>query len=581
MEDKLKSLIEYVQAEGRVCPAKWNEFWEMLPNKRQKLSGGWIPPLPLIFAALYLLAAGYTVEEVFNELNKSDSERDIDSDDYGKALENEDSKRRFYVVDDDLELQSILNAPLDKWRVFLHPTQRKLVEKDWNGPVRVLGGAGTGKTVVAMHRAKWLAENMITEKNDKILFTTFTRNLAEDIKTNLKKICPVDSMKKIEVVNLDRWVADYLKGNGYKYEIDYGKKTEKLWEKAMAIVPSDAGLSDYFYREEWEKVIQAQGVDTFEEYCKVSRVGRGTKLTRKLRKDIWPVFEEYRIQLNENRLKERDDAIRDALQILQAKGNSAPYGAIIVDEAQDMGEQAFKLIRQLIPGGDKQNDIFIVGDAHQRIYKYKVVLGQCGINIRGRGRKLRINYRTTEETKKWALGVLKGIKADDLDGGIDSPKGYRSLLHGTKPILEHFDSYAKEVGFIEKYVKSMVKQEQAVNNICLVVRTNKLLEQYKQTLAERGIKIYKVRRSEGEDRTKEGLRIATMHRVKGLEFDHMLIAGVNDGVVPLQYAIEKTEDPVVRRENETIERALLYVSATRAKKDLVITSHGSPSKYIN
>jgi len=143
------------------------------------------------YEGLFYLLAGDSLEEVLQYLSNDTIGEKVDTNDFVKALENANSKRRFYVVDEnDIDLMSMLNAPLEKWRVFLHPTQRKLVYRDWNGPVRVLGGAGTGKTVVAMHRAKWLAQKLPLSEG-KILLTTFTKNLAMDIYENLKKICRI------------------------------------------------------------------------------------------------------------------------------------------------------------------------------------------------------------------------------------------------------------------------------------------------------------------------------------------------------------------------------------------------------
>ena len=242
-------------------------------------------------------------------MDKPEEPQQINTDDYDKALDNLDSRRRFYVVEDDLEMAAILNAPLEKWRVFLHPSQRKVVERNWNGPVRVIGGAGTGKTVAAMHRAKWLAQNVFTGPNDRILFTTFTRNLAADIRENLTKICPDDVLRRIDVVNLDKWVSDFLRRNGYGHEIDYGPRINPLWKKAVDLAPKEVGLDSSFYREEWELIIQPQEITTSEEYIKAPRLGRGTKLDRKVRRAIWTVFEEYRLLLNEHGLKEGDDAM--------------------------------------------------------------------------------------------------------------------------------------------------------------------------------------------------------------------------------------------------------------------------------
>ncbi len=528
--------------------------------------------------ALYMLAAGYSVDEVLREQEKAAAPEQVDVEDFARALDNPDTQRRFHVVGDDLELASILNAPLEKWRVFLHPSQRGLVERDWNGPVRVLGGAGTGKTVAAMHRARWLAEHRITGEGERVLFTTFTRNLAADIQENLRKICSDEVLRRIEVVNLDRWVADFLRRQGYAYEIDYGSRTQPLWEKALTLAPDDPRLPEAFYRDEWEQVIQPQGVGSVEEYLRASRAGRGVRLNRRARMAVWPMFEEYRVLLDEYRLREPDDAMRDARLLLAQKGPILPYRAIVVDEAQDMGTQAFRLLRQMVPEG--RNDLFIVGDAHQRIYRHRVVLGQCGIRIVGRSRKLRLNYRTTEETRRWAVGLLHGVTYDDLDGGVDDQRGYRSLLRGAPPIMRAFESFHAEVDFIAEYLQGLKEDGQALRNACLVARTNNLVDQYGAALRERGIPTYRVRRSEAEDRTQPGVRLATMHRVKGLEFDRVVIAGVNEGTVPFSPASDAGVDPLTRTDHLTRERSLLYVAATRAKKEVVVSSHGTPSPFL-
>jgi superfamily I DNA/RNA helicase/mRNA-degrading endonuclease RelE of RelBE toxin-antitoxin system len=531
--------------------------------------------------ALIALAAGYTLDEVFAELGTSlDSSEIVDTEDYEAALDNPDTLRRFFVVEDDLVLQEILDAPLEKWRVFLHPSQRSLVERDWNGPVRILGGAGTGKTVVAIHRAKWLAKNTFTRDSDRILFTTFTRNLAADIRENLSKICAPDLMRRIEVVNLDRWVSAFLRKNEYSHEIDYGRRTRPLWEKALNLVPRELPYHDGFYREEWDRVIQPRGIDSLQAYFKATRVGRGIRLSRKNRKDIWPVFEEYRVLLNENNLKEVDDAMRDACAILREKGDILPYKAVIVDEAQDMSAWAFRLVRQMIPDENRKNDLFIAGDAHQRIYRHKIVLGQCGINIRGRGRRLKINYRTTEENRSWAVKLLKDIHFDDLDGGLDDQAGYKSLIHGVVPEVEQTPSFQSEIEYIVRYLDRIEQEDGSVSDVCLVARTHDLLKQYEGALNAHGRESCFIRRSEAEDRRKQGVRLATMHRVKGLEFDHVIIAGVNDGMVPLKGDWTQTADRVIQTEHETHERALLYVAATRAKKEVLVTCFGTPSRFL-
>lgn len=528
--------------------------------------------------ALYLLAMGYSVEETYAELNKHEPREEVNTQDFASALENEDSKRRFYVVDNDLEFQAILSSPLEKWRVFLHPAQRRIVNTTFNGPARVLGGAGTGKTVVAMHRAKWLADTVCTGPADRILFTTYTRNLAADIADNLSKICGDDAFKKIEIVNLDRWVASFLKSNDYPHNVGWFEQTKEYWDAAINNAPTELGLKPGFYREEWERVIQPLEIETVDQYMKAKRLGRGTRLGRKERKQVWPVFEEYRLLLNEHNLKEAEDAMRDARLILEKRNIKQPYRTVVVDEAQDMSAQAFRLIRAMVPAD--ANDIFIVGDGHQRIYRGGTALSKCGIEIRGRSRRLRVNYRTTEEIRRWAVAILEGQSIDDLDDGTDNHKGYKSLLRGVAPHIHHADSFKAELDHIVGILEAEKKQGNELNNICLTARTNELLDEYAQQLKAKSFECYMIKRSKAEDRKAPGLRLATMHRVKGLEFDKVIVAGVSKEWIPYQKGLQNASDTVAKNEVELLERALLYVASTRAKKEVWVTGHGEKSEFV-
>lgn len=535
---------------------------------------------PDAYEALYFLAEGYSIDEVLDEFARNDEE--VDTEDFAAALSNINTQQKFIVLDGEdgeNELKEILSAPLEKWRVFLHPTQRKIVEKSFNGAVRVLGGAGTGKTVVAMHRAKWLAENILNKSNEKILFTTFTRNLAEDIKSNLRKICTPDIMKKIDVVNIDAWVIDFLKKHNYNYKVVYGKELEEIWARALTIASSEIQVPESFYKEEWEKVVIPNDITTKDEYIKVARLGRGIRLDRKARLLVWKVFEEFKTLMNENSIRDVDTAMMEARLLLKNYGNILPYKTVIVDESQDLGMQSFKLIRQ-IAGEEHPNDIFIVGDTHQRIYSNKVVLSKCGINIKGRSHRLKINYRTTEETRAWAFNLLNGIKFDDLDTGVEDNKGYKSLLHGPKPEVLNFKNIDEEVNYIASKIKELNNKGIDLNNICLVARTDRQLESYREFLRDKMIKTYKIHRKEAEDRENKSIRIATMHRVKGLEFDYVFLVGVNDGIIPFKPLIESSSDNSVKKQRIIAERSLLYVAATRAKKEVFVSSYGKESEFL-
>ena len=525
------------------------------------------------YESLFLHLAGESYEQLVREREPPDV---VDTGDFEAALKRPESQMRFAVAADEMELEAMLNAPLERWRVFLHPSQRRVVERDWNGPVRLLGGAGTGKTVVAMHRARWLVRNA---PECRVLFTTFTRNLAADIEHNLGAICSPDEMKRIEVTNLDRWVVRFLKMRRYDFRLQFNRDPE-AWQIALDAKPPALDLPDAFFDDEWEQVIQAADVQDKETYLRVSRTGRGTRLARSERALVWPVFAEYRAQLAERGVKEVDDAYRDAAALLAAEppatGEFGNYDAVIVDEAQDMGAPAFRLLRAIAPLG--KNNLFITGDGHQRIYSgRRVVLGRCGIDIRGRSRKLRLNYRTTEQTRRWAASLLKERDIDDLDGGADDNRGIKSLTRGPEPQLAHFATREEHDAQLLAHIRDLQTQGQPLRGICVAARTSAERDAAAQALAGE-IEHHVVGRG-ADDGGQEGVRVATMHRVKGLEFDHMVLASVNAGLVPLRQR-GKAADAAADASMETEERSLLYVAATRAKKSLMCLSFGTPSRFL-
>ncbi len=381
------------------------------------------------YEGLFLVAAGDTVDQVL-QARETRVDVTVDTNDYASALSTAESQSRFVIVDNDEAMLAIMNAPLQQWRVFLHPTQKKLATSDRSGPVRVLGGAGTGKTVLAMHRAKWLAENRVLP-GKKVLLTTFTRNLATDIEDNLRTLCSPETLAKIEVKNLDAWVNGFMRTQKFEHRIVYDRKQDaalQAWRSALAVKDATLDFSDQFYEQELEQVVLAQGITTLEQYRIARRTGRGVLLSRSKRDAVWAVFEEYRGQLASRKLKEVDDAYREVAEMIAARGaDGSEYAAIVVDETQDFGPQALKLLRAMIPGGP--NDLFFVGDGHQRIYsRNRAAMSRCGIDIRGRSRKLYLNYRTTDEIRRQAVALLEGCEIDDLDDGHDESRRYKSIV---------------------------------------------------------------------------------------------------------------------------------------------------------
>ena len=529
------------------------------------------------YEALDWLVSGRDYDDVVKELNEIAAENGAPAKTLEEALKQAQTQRSFFVPQSEEELKQAHLAPLDAWRVFLHPSQRRLVEKGTKGPIRITGGAGTGKTVVAMHRARKLAADLIAQgkSNENVLFTTFTTNLVMDIKQNLKKICSIEELHHIEVVNLDRWVSDYLEKSRYDYRIVYGDELEKAWEEVVALSGEDA-FDATFCAEEWSKVVCANAAYTKEAYLRAPRSGRGVPLDRKQKFKLWEVFEEYKDYMDRKKLRDAELAMDECCALLRERHEDGLYHSVVVDEGQDFSASAWRLLRA-IAGEEHADDLFIVADAHQRIYHHKVVLSRCGINVRGnRSAILRINYRTTEETRNFAMNVLKGQVFDDLDEGVDKEE-CRSLTHGKVPYVRKFSDFEAETNWVAGKIRSLV--DTVPNTICVVTRTNKQCGDYKKKLEAEGISCYEVKRSSCDDPSFAGVRIATLHRVKGLEFEYVFVVGASDDKLPVESAL-KNKEGVALDEALTAERCLLYVALTRAKKRAFVTSNGKLSRFV-
>lgn len=534
---------------------------------------------------LYLLAAGFDLDQTLDELDRVDEtgHRElpsvVDPQDFVAALERPESKREFKIVEGDHELHDILNASLHLWRIFLHPSQEKLVRMQSKGAARVLGGAGTGKTVVAMHRARHLATQVFTAPTDRILFTTFTKNLAKDIAHQLGHLCGPE-IERIEVANLDHWAAQFLKAQRLKFQTLSAERADKVWSQVYA-EESDETFPLAFYREEWREVVQAQDVTDLDAYLRARRVGRGTRLSRAQRKTVWAMMAAYRRRLEDEHLLEIDDIVRQARLMIDADPTLVAYRAVIADEVQDFSPSDLRLLRRLVPEGP--NDLFMVGDAHQRIYGgsggHRTSLTRCGINVRGRrSRRLKINYRTTERIRNWAVAILHGLEIDDMDEGVDTLKGYRSLREGVEPEVASWDTPEEESQYVVQKVKAWL-QHREPEHICIAVRSHRLIEQrYLPLLQQAGIAAVELE-SGDETALPAAVRVATLHRVKGLEFPCVMLASVQAGELARidnkEFGDQASRDAFV--ENE---RRLLYVAATRARDELVITGFGERSPLV-
>ena len=552
------------------------------------------------YEALLSLAAGYDFEfareQYLSAVN--DTEESAESKEtleFADALRTVESRQQFYVPDNQAELLRFLDSEMKEWRVFLHPDQHRIAyHKGYNGPALVRGGAGTGKTVVAMHRAKCLADEIARDPNgthDRVLFTTFTSTLANDVKQNLKTLCPeyiVGEIPIIEVVNLDNWVGSFLRQQDFERQIVYfdaeREKLEDIWDEVLSDPDLPVSLKNSFIKDEWSQIIQAKGITTERDYLFAKRTGRGTALDRRKRKEIWAVCQAYRARMVDEGLAEPDDAYREAIAILGRKRVRLPYTSVIVDEAQDMGEPALRLVRSIVPKdeNDDRNSLFIVGDAHQRIYARRASMRECGIDVIGRARRLRLNYRTSELTRKYAVSILENVPVDDLDDSVDTLFGYRSLFKGVEPIRVGSPTETEEIELLVKWIRSKLEIEGVESpSIAVLVRANYLADRVKEAFDRSEVTNLKLKNRQPDDPNKPGVRIATMHRAKGLEFDYVAVAMLSENVIPPKNAVRDAVDEASKRELIDREKSLLHVACTRARKELRISWNGSRPKIVN
>jgi superfamily I DNA/RNA helicase len=530
------------------------------------------------------LAAGLSLDEALEDVlgrtppaAGAPEPAPVDTTDVTSALEREGTQRQFFLLGDALDLDTALRHPLDAWRVFLHPKQRRIAHARTKGPVRVLGGAGTGKTVVALHRTAFLVREVYPKPDDRVLLTTFTVNLATDLRAQLPKLLAPDDLARVEVTNIDQWASQYLRSQAESFRQVFGDEQRGLMQQVHDVYGVD-GFDLDFCLAEWREVIQDQDIRGEEDYVKAVRRYRGVPLSRAQRRTLWPVFREYRQVLDDEKRLEPLDVLRRARLKLEASATAPRYKAVVVDEAQDFSAEALRLVRA-IAGPEHPDDLFLVGDAHQRIYGRQVAFSSAGIAIRGRrSQTLRVNYRTTAAISRFAFGALHGVAVDDLDAGQADRRGIVSLRDGYEPVMQTFDSAGDEERAVVTTVKEALSRSVPPEAIAVLARTKSLLvDRFGPALSDAGIDTVHI---EHEEPRRAAVRLATLHRVKGLEFPVVIIVGASDEMLPFPSPELRSEDPVVRDQALLRERCLLYVATSRARDELYVYCHGTPSSLL-
>ena len=525
------------------------------------------------FENIYNLLDGENIDDIIAEIED------------GQAKENEDqllsnnNKRRFVELTDDDALQRILDNDMDKWQLFLHPSQQKLVDADYKGTMKVSGGAGTGKTVAALHRLKHLSGN----PEAKILFTTYTRTLRENLEELVKKMginrsrCTLSNIDQV----LIETARQYNIKDGYKI-LDYSGDEEslKLWREVLETEVTE--FDEKFLYDEYIDVIIYFGNTDVKSYMMQQRVGRTKALSRKQRIEIWRLVEKYIELKQERKVVDRLELFNETTKYLN-DNNIRPYTNVIADEFQDFSNPELKFLRALVAEG--RNDLFLTGDPMQRIYSgRKINFGAAGINVRGiRSRRLKINYRTTEPIKKVAVSVIKGITFEDMDGGTESMNGYVSLIHGgEKPIYKIVGNATDEVTQTAEWVNECINNQINANDICIAAPSMGLMKELQSYLHTNGI-AYKVLKGMSKQGASNGISLCTLHSLKGLEFKVVVLIGINERNIPSKV----TEgypftgmDALDKKEFLSSKRSLLYVAITRARQLVYMVGYGEPCGLV-
>lgn len=487
-------------------------------------------------------------------------------------FEHPDALRRFRVIGDVEELERALSFPWEKWTVFLHPAQRQLAERDFSGPARVSGSAGTGKTIVALHRAVNLARR---NPDARILLCTFSGPLASALRTQLNRLISHEPRlaERLEIHAINA-IGERL------YEQRFGRPRIATQEsvkqhiaRAMAAA-SETKFSPGFLLSEWNDLVDAWQVETWEAYRDVKRLGRKTRLTEKQRAAIWPILNAVTTGLQADGMITHA-GIFSRLADHFAQQKNLPFDYVVLDEAQDVSIAQLRFLAAL--GANRPNGLFFAGDLGQRIFQQQFSWKSLGVDVRGRAQTLRVNYRTSHQIRTQADRLL-GPVVTDVDGNVEVRRGTTSVFNGPLPEIRTFVDLADEIKAVSGWLGARSSEGLRPQEIGVFVRSEAELGRAREALIGSGLQ-FKVLDEHVE--TSSGyVSLGTMHLAKGLEFRAVAVMACDDEVIPLQARIESVTDDSDLEEVYNTERHLLYVACTRARDHLLVTSVEPASEFL-
>jgi hypothetical protein len=485
-----------------------------------------------------------------------------------------DSLRRFRVIENTEELRRALEFPWEKWAVFLHPSQREIIERDFAGPARVAGSAGTGKTVVALHRTARLVQG---NPDARVLLTTFSRPLANMLEQKLKILIGEDSSVVPRVVVTPfRGVAEEL------YQLAFGRRphtpSEELIRNALARAADENGVTEFttrFLFSEWTYVVDAWQVDSAEAYANVPRLGRKNRMGTKQRARLWPVFAAARETISGRGFHTWAQIFAEVTAYYSSQENK-PFRHIVVDEAQDLGVPELRLLAAIAPSAP--NALFFAGDLGQRIFQQPFSWTTLGVDVRGRSQTLKINYRTSHQIRQTADRLLPSV-VRDVDGREEERLGTISVFNGPEPIISVHPDAKAEIAAVAQWISDVVVDGIAPSEVSLFVRTRGEIDRARAAVTQAGYEVLEL--SERGDAAAGRVSIGTMHLAKGLEFRAVAVMACDDEVLPLQSRIESVADEVELDDVYETERQLFYVACTRPRDRLWISGVAPASEYLS
>ena len=489
------------------------------------------------------------------------------------AFDHPDAQRRFRVVTNAEDLQRAFEFPWEKWTIFLHPEQRQWVERDYTGPARVSGSAGTGKTIVALHRAAFLAR---TNPDARVLLATFSDTLAHALHTKLRRLVGHEPRlaERIDVHSLNALGVRLYKSLVGPVKLANRHDVRELLREASKAVGGHK-FSLYFLLTEWEQVVDAWQLAKWEAYRDVARLGRKTRLPEAQRAILWSMFEKVRGDLKAHGVMTQA-AVFTAVAAAMAKSKNPPFDFAVVDEAQDLSIAHLKFFAAM--GGSRPNALFFAGDLGQRIFQQPFSWKALGVDIRGRSRTLRVNYRTSHQIRMQADRLL-GPQVTDVDGNVDDRRGTVSVFNGPPPLIQVHQSEEDEINAVSGWMSEHTKAGVAPHEFGVFVRSVAQLPRARVAVEQAGIP-FKIL-DEHVEITSGYASISTMHLAKGLEFRAVVVMACDDEIIPLQERIETVGDDADLQEVYDTERHLLYVACTRARDYLLVTSVNPASEFLD